>query len=702
MATLEQIEQALRAADAAGNVEDARVLAQAYAQMRGGARPAAPKADFSNVESSATSVDHGPVRPSLFRADSDFRERAGVGIPTMISAAARDMFSTREGTAQYLAEQVGGKVGRDRDGSPTVQLPDGTSYRLNDAGADLTDVANVAGNIGAFAMPAGWAARVGQARNLGLGARTGLQAATAGVSDAALQAGVTGGDVDAGRTAAATLGGGGGELAGTAIGAGANRLGTLYRQSSGQNVRQAADLLSTTGQNAPAPGRLNRLADSVEEIKAGADPNAILGRELYGFQYTQGQRTLDPARRFERLSQEELLRQSPGAGAVLRQAAEANQARLGEAVEGIGQRLGGQPRATPAELAQTAAGRLQSQADDLGSRVSEAYARAGEGGRTAIGSDAVRLLPDRMRAAVADFAPNPDLTPATARTLAQIREAAALPENVKGVTLKAIETQRRIINNNINAAANPADRAAMTTIKREFDGWLDEAVEGALVSGDAAALQALKDARQLRYEYGKRFEGKGDSDRFITGLLDGTRTPEELLNIALGAGQVSKAGGARFVERLKTAADNDPQVIGALRAAHFQRLTTGNNGEPLAMGQIVRNIKATEYNNASVLNALYSPAEWAEVRRLAAALDPLIAKGDFARTSGTAERMSRMMFQKVGGGLPIVGEMVRAFGDARATIQASRALSQPLTLPAVAHPVVPAAGAAYGQEEQRR
>lgn len=701
MATLEQIEQALRAADAAGNVEDARALAQAYAQMRGTPGPSKPRADFSNIESSATSADHGPVRPSLFRADSDFRDRAGVGIPTMISAAARDMFSTREGAAQYLAEQVGGRVGQDRDGSPTVQLPDGSSYRLNDEGADLTDVANVAGNIGAFAMPAAWASRVGQARNLGLGARTGLQALTAGASDAALQAGVTGGDVDAGRTAMAAAGGAGGELAGTAIGAGVNRLGTIARQASGQNTRQAGAMLAEAGVPAPQPNALARLSGGVEEIRAGADPNAILGRELYGFQYTQGQRTADPLRRFDQLSREELLRQSPGAGGVFRQASDANTARLGEAVESIGQRMGGQAGATPAELAQTAAGRLQSQADDLGGRVSEAYARAGEGGRTAVASDSVRMLPDRMRAAVADFAPNPDLTPATARTLAQIRESADLPENVKGVTLKAIETQRRIINNNINAAANPADRAAMTTIKREFDGWLDEAVEGALVSGDAASLQALKDARQLRYEYGRRFEGRGDSDRFITGLLDGTRTPEELLNISLGAGQVSKAGGARFVERLKTAADNDPQVIGALRAAHFQRLTTGNNGEPLAMGQIVRNIKSTEYNNASVLNALYSPAEWAEVRRLASALDPLIAKGDFARTSGTAERMSRMMFQKVGGGLPIVGEMVRAVGDARATIQATRALSQPLRMPARSPEGMQAAGATVGEEMRR-
>lgn len=48
MATLEQIEAALRAADAAGNVEDARRLAQAYSQMRS---QQAPKPDFGNVTS---------------------------------------------------------------------------------------------------------------------------------------------------------------------------------------------------------------------------------------------------------------------------------------------------------------------------------------------------------------------------------------------------------------------------------------------------------------------------------------------------------------------------------------------------------------------------------------------------------------------------------------------------------------------------
>ena len=50
MATLEQLEQALRAADAAGNVEDAQALAQEYARVRAANRPTAVETPISPVD----------------------------------------------------------------------------------------------------------------------------------------------------------------------------------------------------------------------------------------------------------------------------------------------------------------------------------------------------------------------------------------------------------------------------------------------------------------------------------------------------------------------------------------------------------------------------------------------------------------------------------------------------------------------------
>lgn len=670
---------------------------------------------FAGVRSSASSTEGAPSvatqpepRPSLFRLDSDFRDRTGVSMPAMLGAAAKDMFGSREGAAEYLAERAGGTVEQDERGEPVLRLPDGTSYRLNDPGLDSTDVGNVAGNVAAFWTPAAWAARFAKARQLGLLGRMGLQGAAAGTTDVALQLGFNDGEVDPVRTAAATVGGAGGEAVGTGLAVVGRRGVNAFNELSGRNVARAEDLLRQQGV-APTAESAQQLAAKIPELEAGANPNALIGAQRYGFTYTQGQRATDPKQQFSLLSQEELLRQSPAGGQVLRDAATRNAGQLENALTGITTQVGGKSAATPAELATGAASRLRGQADDLDARISDAYTAAGAGNRTAVSIDAVRGLPRMLRTSVADFAPNPDTTPVAARTLSQIDEAtkALLARgeegggNVAGVTLKALETQRRILNNNINAATNNADRAAMVKIKREFDAWMDEAVDTALVSGDAGALETMKQARALRAEFGRRFEGNTESDKFIAGLLSGSRTPEELVNIALGASQVSKAGGARFIERLRTAAGDDPEVIGNLRAAHLMRLTRGNDGQPLAMGQIVRNVRTTDYNNASIVKALYSPEQWAEIRRLASALEPLVAKGDFARTSGTSERMARMLFSRMGGGLPIIGEMVKGVGEGMNVVRAQRALSQPLRLPGMSGPTAPAVVAA-GVADGRR
>lgn len=629
-------------------------------------------------------------RPSLFRMDSDFTKRAGLSQFDLAVPALKDMFGSRQGAAEALAKKTGGRVEVDERGEPVLQLPSGERYRLNDEGFDSTDVANFAGNALAFLTPAGWAARLSQARNVGLLGRSALQAGTAAGTDAALQATFDNGRINPVRTAMAAAGGGAGEVAGTGLG--------LLMRRLQEGTAKVPQVLEGVVENAPPV----RKAAVAREAIAGTDPRALIGREQYGFVYSQGQRATDPTRKFDLLSREEVLRQNPLGGAPFRRAADTNAERLDVALTDLTERLGGRAGATPAELAQGAASRVSQQAEELGTRIQDAYAEAAKGNRAAISKEAVLGLPRRIQQSLADFAPNPSTTPAAAKTLEQIKTAtesiAKMNEgSVAGVTLKALEIQRRIINNNIAAASNPADRAAVTKIKREFDTWLDEAVDTSLISGDPNALKALKEARGLRAEFGRRFEGGADTDRFIAGLLDGSRTPEELVNIALGASQVSKAGGARFIERLRQAAGDDPAVVGNLRAAHFLRMTRGPNGEALPMGQIVRNIASTDFSNASIVRALYGQKEWAEIKRLASALEPLVAKGDFARTSGTAERMARMMFQRIGGGMPVIGELVQQVGNVKAAIQAERAISQPLRLPVRPVPVQ-GAFSALGQQ----
>lgn len=209
------------------------------------------KPDFSNVRGNV-----GPTaqpRPSLFRADSDFRKRAGVGVGDMLMATAKDMFGGD--AAGYLAGQSkGARVVKDAEGNPLVRLPDGTQYRLNDRGLDSQDVGNVAGNVAAFFLPASWAGRAAQARNMGLAGRMGMQAGAAGATDAGIQAATNGGQVDLGRSAAVAAGGAGGELAG----AGLREVGRRASAAANPVVQQAI----TSARNAGIPLHVSQLTNS--------------------------------------------------------------------------------------------------------------------------------------------------------------------------------------------------------------------------------------------------------------------------------------------------------------------------------------------------------------------------------------------------------------------------------------------------------
>lgn len=642
-----------------------------------------------------------PPKDSLFRADSDFRDRAqGVSFGDLIWASAKDMLGSRQGAAEYLAKQSGGRVVPGDNGDPLLELPDGTRYRLNDPGLDMTDVANVSGNVAATLLPAGWAAKAAQARNLGMAGRVATQAATMGATDTGLQVAFDSGRVDPVRTLAATAGGGVGEALSPIVSRGVNAAVRAVRGGS-DKAAAAQQLADALGTPSLSPQQQAQLASGIDEIIAGADPATVLGREEFGFIYTQGQQMLDPARKFRQLSQEEYLRQQPGAAIPFLNQAKNNEQALERAITDTTGRMGAAPGATPAELTGVVLGRVAAQANELKGRIDQAYRVAGQSERAAVSVDTVKQAPQRVRQALGDFDITAELTPATERTLRQMTNAArSMPEGTKAVTLRSLETQRRIINNNIAAAANPTDRRAMTLLKREYDAWMDDAFENALVSGDEGALKAMREARGLRAEFGRRFDGDAQADRFVAELIEGGKTPEELLNVALGAGQVSKSAGGRFISRLRTAVNDDPETLNALRAAQFLRMTTDGTGKPLGPQAITNNIMRMEISNRSAMDALYTPAEWLQVKRLAAALKPLIPTGDFAKSAGTTERLLRSAAVQASQGVPIASGIISGLENTRNAIQAGRAFAAPIRPPLRATPSAPVGAAAL--KEQNR
>jgi hypothetical protein len=245
----------------------------------------------------------------------------------------------------------------------------------------------------------------------------------------------------------------------------------------------------------------------------------------------------------------------------------------------------------------------------------------------------------------------------------------------------------------------------MRRIIGEFDTFVDDAMTNALEQGDATALDSIKRARGLRREFAQRFEGEESTDNFVRGLIDDVRveakTPEQLLNMALGAGQVSQPGAANFVRRLRVASNDSPEVINGMRTAHFLRMVRGPNGEALDPARVMNNIRATERNNRSLVRALYTDAEWAAVRRLAQAIEPTIPSAAseqvLRRTSGTAERLLRSV-----GNFPFLRQAVEAASRPVNVYRASSAVNAPVPRPAPQTAIPAAAGAAGASDINRR
>lgn len=553
-------------------------------------------------------------------------ERAGAALKALPSS----IWGTDRDLAQKSLESVPGAVmSQDKNGNPVIQMPDGKRFYVNTPGLDYNDTFRLGANMAGYG-PGGVVANTGKTL-LGRSAMMG-----AGSAATNLTGQMAGRDqVDPAEVALVGIGGVAGEFSGP----GFQYAKTVYSKALGREAAPA-EVVSLIRNNLKIDSKVpdQEVLKMADEIAGGASPQSMVGQSQ-GFQYTQGQKTGN----FGQLSKEELLRSSQGeAGNVMRNVDTANNANLDTILANIRNKYvpDSAGSGTPSQMVQSAQGVVQRQAGELGKKVDDAYAAAGNTARVPMGK--VKELPPRVRGALREMAVDETLTPATANVVKRLESMAAQP-NVTALSLKAIDGQRKIINSAIGSAANPSDKRALTLLKREYDDWMDDAFTNSLVKGEPKDIEALRNAQSLRAEFGKRFEGRGtgEVDSFIDDLVQNGKTADELVNVIYGAGQVSKPAAARFVQRLKVATKDSPEALNSLKVAHLMKLTTGKNGERLGMQAIRNNILQQERDGAFLIKELYGNGEWQAMKQLAGSLEPLIPKGQFARSSGTAERIAR-------------------------------------------------------------
>lgn len=623
----------------------------------------------------------------------EFRGATGAGNMQAIKPVLSDLFGNYEDVAKALQTVApGAKLVRDDEGMEVLELPNGQRFAMNKPGVQGHEVAATAARtLGFLPVARGVQGLAGLAKAIPgigkfmptaatLGGRMGLGAAAGGVGDVGMQKLAGRDEIDKGQTALASGFGAAGELVAPIVGALRGKPSDATLLKAGRDIAarfQLTDLPETA---------LRKLGAMAPQIGAGMPKEAVIAELVTGVRPMRGQMpgAFDEASTLERLKSTAF----DPAASVVRNTMDAQFAGLSrygdDLIKGIS---GGKP--TAAEGTQAVAGQIGIRAASLDDAINAAYTSA-RSGKAFIPDDIARGLPKHLEVAIADAAVDLPTSPITARALTLAKERFGEAKTAADV-VKHFESLRKQFGGLYSSTMSDADKRGLTVAKRALDGWLDDALVKGVITGDEGVISSLKQGRELRARFGQLFESRGPGDaggKWIEQALSG-KSVDELAQAVYGAGQVSPKAAAQIAKRVRDAA-GPGDAWNQMRGAFINRLISNQRGETAGYDAIATNLKRFLREQPELAGTLFSGKERDAMGKLANAADFLRPKGDFARSSGTAERLARMTSS-----IPILGTLV---GAIRGPAQVAQAFRQ-TTLPGARPPNL-AAAAALGQTVQ--
>ena len=670
------------------------------AQGMPGAAPKLRPVDFNPfAEFSAADL---PTVGGPLGFSGEFQQATGAGNLSAFKPALADMFGSYQDVANALQKVApGAKVVKDAKGYEVLELPDGKRFAMNKPGVQGHEVASLTGNILSF-IPAGRLVRtLGGGSLLG---RAALAAPASAATDAVLQKVAGREEIDPVRMAITAAGGSVGELVAPALGKLADmtfQRAKAFFTSPQKAAQEAAKVLQEAGVQSPSNGMVNAILKRWDEVAAGIDPKTIAAEADTGVKLTRGQKTGD----YGALRREEMLRQSDTlAGSKIREVDRGNLEALQNWVEKMRTGFGGKS-GTVSDSFDRVGETVRGAYEGAKANVNALYERVGQS-NAFVNAKSIRDLPGMLKQSVRDWPVDEVMTPSAKRALDMIKgEVGKLPDEVSAVSLRAVETMRRRLNNAIGTAGNQSDKAALQQIKGTFDSWFDS-LDSAIVKGEKGAVDLVKQARAARADMGARFEarGAGDGRALIERMIQGNATGQELAEAAFGVAQTGKANAVQFIRAAKRALPSGPKgemnpVFGELKSAYLQKLTIGKNGEMLGPQAILGNIKTALNTRKDVLKELYSPEEIARLERATQVLDALVPKGMVGRSSGTAERAYAYL-EILLKGVPFGGQLLGAMQAPGRAVAAAQ-MYQPIRAPGVGDALGMPIGASVAEQNQR-
>jgi hypothetical protein len=292
---------------------------------------------------------------------------------------------------------------------------------------------------------------------------------------------------------------------------------------------------------------------------------------------------------------------------------------------------------SPQDMGATLIARLRTEEQSARAQKDMLYDRAGTADAS-VREDAVRNVRSVVAQGLDDagVVVDRELTPAASRMLDELQRLSELnipnravgarvpatgEETIAGVTVQGIEQARKRLNFFRGAATNDADRRAAGMAMRRFDEWQSQVFENALLSGDDTALAAFREARAANTRWRNRFfNEENDAGRFVTRIVSGEVTPQEVANYIVGAGQVGAKGvSSRLLTEIADATGNDAEAMQAISGAIWNRLSQSTEGtNPKAPAAVTRDVMEFLHGSGrDVAQRLFTPEQQRVMRAYA-------------------------------------------------------------------------------------
>lgn len=299
---------------------------------------------------------------------------------------------------------------------------------------------------------------------------------------------------------------------------------------------------------------------------------------------TQGQVNLSPSQQMFETNAAKNVYGEP-AGRVIRDAYNAQDEALRGNVDAIRQTISGGPTiAERGQGVQAARSVLLDEAQALRARTNQLYqsAREANGNAFVLGRNAANGLVD-----IQTGLNNAGLTARTAGRVHQIIQDAA--RDLDGMT-QAVGREPNVSVGNLFAiraelaalqrSSDQVEAAAATQAKRSLDGWLNQAIDEDLITGDPATVELWRRAIASRREFAQRFQ-RGDLVEKLVERVRGSNElkldPQGATNLIFGqegTGFVSSGNALRNLQTLRSELGADSQAWRSLKEEAFMRFAT--------------------------------------------------------------------------------------------------------------------------------